>query len=70
MEEISIVQVEGKFMQMNAPEGFYITQNQNVDTLERLYVRRRILLTSESVTDWRVADENEMLHHNNLLKHD
>lgn len=57
MEEIIILQV-GDLRQMEAPEGYWLTQ---ADELEenRVYVRKRIILSEEDVLAWRLSDGAE-----------
>lgn len=69
-EKISIDTIAGGFHQMTAPGNYYLTQVEDVDNYDRLYVRRRILLASESVTDWRLANEDEFQNHQELLTND
>lgn len=42
---------------MVAPPQYYITQAVNTD--DRLYVRERMLLSGDSVSEWRIATAGE-----------
>ena len=53
MEEIIISQV-GELRQMEAPEGYWLTQNDDVGE-NRVYVRKRIILSEKDALAWRLA---------------
>lgn len=57
MEEIIFSQA-GALRQMEAPEGYWLTQNDDVGE-NRVYVRKRIILSEEDVLAWRLADGEE-----------
>ena len=57
MEEIIISQV-GELRQMEAPEGYWLTQNDDVGE-NRVYVRKRIVLSDEDASAWRLAGGEE-----------
>lgn len=59
MEEIIISQV-GELRQMEAPKGYYLTQADETEE-NRIYVGKRIMLSEEDVTLWRLADEAERI---------
>lgn len=57
MEEIIVSRVGG-LRQMEAPEGYYLTQADETEE-NRVYVRKRIILSEEDASAWRLADEAE-----------
>lgn len=57
MEEIIVSRVGG-LRQMEAPAGYYLTQS-DASAEERIFVRKRIMVSDGDGESWRLADQAE-----------
>lgn len=68
MAQITLQELAGGFRQMTAPAGYCLTQAAVADEHERMFVRVRLLLCTEQITDWRLASDAEAAEHERRME--